>query len=252
MVAVVSGSGLGLFNSSTSTLGGAGANGNSQVGRGRDQVYVNSTTGNLIVQSVDETLSALGLDFAGVRTYNSQGLTDEDNGDQWRLGVHQRIYNLVGAVNSANSTITKVFGDGAEVVYTWNSTRSRYESNEGDGANDYLIWNGTGSAWTWTDGSSRSTEEYGLIEGVQRIRFSRDADGNTVTYNYSGSLLTRGVAATGPMILEEASHPMPAFRVAERDKKSALQGCQLATRGQWGGAVRTRPGHRGDSALERH
>ena len=188
MVAVVSGSGLGLFNSSASSLGGAGSNGNPVVGRGRDRVYVNSSTGNLIVQSVDETLAALGLDFAGVRTYNSQGLADEDNNDQWRLGVQQRVYKLTGTVNTAGSTITKVFGDGAEVLYTWNTTRSRYESGDGDGANDSLTWNGTNSRWTWTDGSARSQEEYGLIDGVQRIRLSRDADGNTVNYNYDDAV----------------------------------------------------------------
>src|SRR5215510_8037785 len=129
MVAVVSGSGLGLFNSSASSLGGDNA-GNAQAGRGRDRVYVNTTTGNLIVQSVDETLTGLGLDFAALRTYNSQGLTDEDNGDQWRLGVHMRLSAVTGGsgVNTAGSKLTKTFGDGAEVVYTYNTTRSRYES----------------------------------------------------------------------------------------------------------------------------
>jgi hypothetical protein len=183
MVAVVSGSGLGLFNNS-------GAAGNSNVGRGRDQVFVNTTTGNLVVQSVDDTLAAMGLDFAAIRTYNSQGLTDEDNGDQWRLGVHQKVVLTSGTVNQANSVVTKTFGDGSEVRYTWNSTRSRYESTDGDGANDFLSWNAGNSTWTWTDGSSRNTEEYGLVGTVQRIKFSRDADGNTVTYTYTGSLLT--------------------------------------------------------------
>jgi hypothetical protein len=51
MVAVVSGSGLGLFGSSVSALGGAGAAGNAGVGRGNDRVYVNTATGNLIVRS---------------------------------------------------------------------------------------------------------------------------------------------------------------------------------------------------------
>ncbi len=189
MVAVVSGSSLGLFNSSASSLGGDNA-ANPQVGRGRDRYYVNTTTGNLIIQGVDDTLSALGLDFAALRTYNSQGLTDEDNGDNWRLGVHMRLSAVTGGagVNTAGSQLTKTFGDGAEVVYTYNTTRARYESNDGDGANDYLTWNGT--VWTWTDGSARSTEEYALISGAQRIKFSRDTDLNTVTYNYTGSLLT--------------------------------------------------------------
>src|SRR4029434_4505483 len=91
-----------------------------------------------------------------------------------------------------NGTVTKVFGDGSEVVYAWNTTRSRYESNDGDGANDFLTWNSTNSTWTWTDGSSRASDEYGLVNGVQRIKFSRDAEStpNTVTYTYTGSLLT--------------------------------------------------------------
>ena len=189
MVAVVSGSGLGLFNSSASSLGGDN-NANSQVGRGRDRYVVNTTTGNLVIQSADEVLTAVGLDFAAVRTYNSQGTTDEDNADQWRLGVHMRLSAVTGGtgVNTANSRLTKTFGDGAEVVYTYNTTRSRYESTDGDGANDFLVWNG--SVWRWTDGSSRTVEEYALISGVQRIRFSRDSDNNSITYNYTGSLLT--------------------------------------------------------------
>ncbi len=190
MVAVVSGSGLGLFNSSTSTLGGGGANGNALVGRGRDRVYVNTTTGNLLVQSADDILAAVGLDFAALRTYNSQGFTDEDNNDQWRLGVHQRLSAVTGGtgVNTAGSKLTKTFGDGTEVVYTYNTTRTRYEANDGDGANDFIKV--TSGVYTWTDGSTRATEEYAVINSVQRIKFSRDADGNTVTYNYTGALLT--------------------------------------------------------------
>lgn len=84
MVAVISGSGLGLFGSSLPTLGGIGGS-STAAGRGNDRIYVNAATGNLIVQAADERLSTLGLDLSLVRTYNSQGL-----GDNWRLGVHQR------------------------------------------------------------------------------------------------------------------------------------------------------------------
>jgi large repetitive protein len=61
MVAAVSSSGLGLFGSSRNILGGAGTQGDPSVGRGTDRVYVNAATGNLIVQSQDERLSAQGL-----------------------------------------------------------------------------------------------------------------------------------------------------------------------------------------------
>src|SRR5687767_5789249 len=109
MVAVVSGSGLGLFNTSANILGGGGAQGNPSLARGPDRVFVNSATGNLIVQSVDERLAATGLDLSLVRTYNSQGHLDDDNGDNWRLGVHLRLQGLTGTINNAGSTITKIF-----------------------------------------------------------------------------------------------------------------------------------------------
>src|SRR5262245_3011914 len=126
MVAVVSGSGLGLFGSSVSALGAGGTFSDSAPGRGTDRAYVNSATGNLVIRSRDESLSALGLDVALVRTYNSQGLLDDDNGDNWRLGVHQRIYGLTQTLNTAGSTVRKVFGDGREVVYAYDTTQLAY------------------------------------------------------------------------------------------------------------------------------
>lgn len=185
MVAVVSGSGLGLFGSSISTLGGGS-------GRGTDRVYVNAATGNLVVQSQDEMLRAVGLDIALVRTYNSQGLLDDDNGDNWRLGVQQRLYNLTGDVNTAGSTITKVFGDGREVIYRYDTGLSRYVSSDGDGAHDTLQ-NAAGE-WTWTDGTGRNTETY---DADGRLTHSRDADGNVVSYGYTDSLLTQITDASG-------------------------------------------------------
>lgn len=192
MVAVVSGAGLGLFGSSLSALGGAGSAGTAGAGRGNDRMFVNTATGNLVVQSQDERLSALGLDLALIRTYNSQGLNDYDNGDNWRLGVNQRIVGLTGTVNTSGSTVTKVFGDGREVLYTYVDGTIGYRSTEGDGAHDTLKF--ASSQWTWTDGSSRATETYnssGLLTS------SQDADGNTITYSYTGNLLTHIEDASG-------------------------------------------------------
>ncbi len=179
MVAVVSGSGLGLFTSGS-------VSGNANTGRGGERVFVNTATGNLVVQGADESLTARGLDFVALRTYNSQGLLDDDNGDNWRLGADQRLSTLTGTVNTSGSTITKHFGDGARVVYTYNVARSRYESNEGGGAHDYLTY--SAGTWTWTDGSGRNIETY---DASLRIATSADTDGNTITYTFTGSVLTR-------------------------------------------------------------
>jgi YD repeat-containing protein len=194
MVAAVSGAGLGLFGSSVSALGGAGVGGNAGLGRGADRVFVNTATGNLVVQSQDEVLSALGLDLSLIRTYNSQGLLDDDNGDNWRFGVHQRVFGLTGTVNTAGSTVKKTFGDGREVLYTYDATRSAYVSTEGDGAHDTLTYNTGTTQWTWTDGSARNTEVY---NNAGQLLQSRDADLNTVTYTYTSGLLTQIVDQSG-------------------------------------------------------
>lgn len=195
MVAVVSGNNLGLFNSSLSSLGSGGAAGTTgQQSRSGERLYVNSVTGNLVVQSVDETVVATGLDLALVRTYNSQGLLNDDNGDNWRLGIHRRVYNLTGTVNTAGSTITKTFGDGADIVYTYNATLGYYVGTDGDGAHDTLAWSAGLSQWTWTDGSTRNTETYNAAGALQQ---SADSDGHVVTYTYTGNLLTRVLDASG-------------------------------------------------------
>jgi len=188
MVAVVSGTSLGLTTSSRNILGGGGQVADASVGRSGEQAFVNSATGNLVIQDRDETLTGLGIHASIVRTYNSQGLLDDDNGDNWRLGVHQRLHGLTGTVNTAGSTITKTFGDGAEVVYTYDTTLSRYVSTDGDGAHDSLSWNAGTSEWIWTDGSARNTETY---DAAGRLTSSHDADGNGLTYSYTGNRLTQ-------------------------------------------------------------
>src|SRR5260221_2857722 len=108
MVAVVSGSGIGLFNSSLSVLGGNGASGSAPNGRSGDRVYVNSATGNLVIQSQDETLSALGLDLGLLRTYNAQGKLDDDNADNWNICLYRIVYALSSTGNTAGSNVIKV------------------------------------------------------------------------------------------------------------------------------------------------
>src|SRR5437016_3592823 len=101
MVAVVTGNGLGLTNGSLKVLGSGGAVGSPTQGQSGEQVYLNAANGNLVIQDRDEVLAGVGPDVALVRTYNSQGLWDGDNGDNWRLGVYRQVYNLTGTVNTA-------------------------------------------------------------------------------------------------------------------------------------------------------
>ncbi|HEY4210838.1 MAG TPA: LysM peptidoglycan-binding domain-containing protein [Steroidobacteraceae bacterium] len=184
MVAVVNGSGLGLQGSPPPTRSNVGS---TNQGQDPEQIYVNSATGNLVIQDRDEALSTLGTDVSLLRTYNSQGLLDDPSANNWRLSVQERLLGSTGTVNTAGSTITKEFGDGAELVYTYNSTLGLYVSALGEGAHDTLAFNSSNSQWTWTDGTARNTETY---DSSGRLSSSSDVDGNVTTYAYTGSLLT--------------------------------------------------------------
>src|SRR5690348_2558466 len=127
MVSAVSGSGLGLLGTNV-------GRGSAALGQGRERFYVNSANGNLVIQSEDERLAAVGLDLSLIRTYNSQGLLEDDNGDNWRFGVQQRLSGLSGMLNAAGSSITKTLGDGRTAVYRYDVTRALYVSTEGEGA----------------------------------------------------------------------------------------------------------------------
>jgi YD repeat-containing protein len=190
MVAVVNGSGLGLYTS-------RGSNGSSGLGQTNERVYVNSTTGNLVVQHSDDYLSAIGIDINALRTYNSLGGWDGDNNDFWRIGFNQRLI-ITGTPGAVGSKVVKTFADGAEVTYTLSG--GVYMSSEGDGAIDALSFTGSGTSvvWTWTDGSSRSRETY---DYTGKILDSKDADGITLTYGYTGSLLT-SVTSVSPSIAD--------------------------------------------------
>ncbi len=185
MVAVVNGYGLGLFTS-------RGSNGSAGLGQTREQVFVNSTTGNLVIQSVDEFLTATGRDIGITRTYNSLGQIDGDNNDGWRIGIHRSL------VINAGVSIVKTFGDGAQVTYLYNSGTGQYVSTEGDGAHDKIV--ALSGQWVWTDGSEHNSETY---DAAGKILNVKDADGNTFSFAYgtgAQSTVIVQITTTSPAI----------------------------------------------------
>ena len=196
MVAAISGQGLGLYNTSATNLNGQGTDGTAAQGRTGEQIYVNTANGNLVLQDDDEMLSAEGLNVSIVRTYNSQGQFDNGLGENWRLGVDESLSGLTGTVNTAGSTITKTFGDGAQVTYNYDPTQGVYTSTAGGGADDTLSYDSSTQQWTWTDGASRTVEVY---NNAGLLLSSSDSSGNTVTYSYNGTLLTQILDASGQL-----------------------------------------------------
>ncbi|MCW7537066.1 polymorphic toxin type 43 domain-containing protein [Aquabacterium sp. A7-Y] len=190
MTAIVAGQGLGWINSSLGLLGAGGQLGLAGQGRSGERVYVNASTGNLVVQQQDEWLVGTGPDAALLRTYNSQGGSDADNGDNWRLGLSRRITGY----NATDNTVRRIAEDGSEALYHWDATRNAYVSKQGAGAFDTLSWNGT--AWTFTDGDTQVREVYEVTNTASRearLKSVTDLDGKSLTVGYNSAGLVNAV-----------------------------------------------------------
>jgi YD repeat-containing protein len=194
MVSVVTGSGLGLDQTSGFVLGSRGQLGGSAFGRYGEAVTVNAATGNLFISRTDEILLGLGTDAVVSRSYNSLAQGTDDNGDNWQLGRQRKVAGLTGTVGTAGSTVTRYDWDGSSTLFTWDASKSAYVSGKVGHQDDRLTF--SSNVWTWTDSGTRTSETYDHLNGG-RLTAVRDADGNATNYSYTGSLLTRISTASG-------------------------------------------------------
>jgi large repetitive protein len=185
MVAVYTGSGLGLFNTSLTQLGNAGGG---RIGQGASSQYVNLSTGNLVLQDLDESLLVRGFGTALLRTYNSRGSVAGQGQDGWVTGYERNLV-LSGTLNAAGSTMNLIVGDGQTVAFAWSGTANRYVATGGDGAHDTLTWDGASATWTLVEGSSQREEQFAnhadaVLKGrLQRIRDLRSDSGAPAQYD---------------------------------------------------------------------
>jgi YD repeat-containing protein len=194
MVSVVTGSGLGLDQTSGYVLGSRGQLGSSVFRRFGESATVNAATGNLFVSRTDEILLGLGVDATVSRGYNSLGLSTDENGDNWQLGGQRRVAGLTGTVNTVGSTVTRYDWDGSSVVFTWDAAKSAYVSGKTGHQDDRLTF--VSNVWTWVDSETRTSETYDHLN-AGRLTAVKDADGNATSYSYTGVLLTRITTSGG-------------------------------------------------------
>lgn len=178
MGAIITGQSLGLFNSSLAALGVQGAMGQASVGQGGERVYVNASTGNLVVQGQDARQSVVGADLSALRTYNSLGNVDDGFGgdDNWRLG-------FLSTLSIDGDTATRVTADGATQHFTRQGGGS-YVSSDGAGAHDTLRL--TGGVWVYQEGSSLTRSHY-ENGGQGRLLALLDQFDKGQRFYYSGS-----------------------------------------------------------------
>jgi YD repeat-containing protein len=191
MTAIISGNGLGLFNSSLNQLGGS-LGSHPGLGQGKTSQYVNVATGNVVMQGQDERLLSRGLLFEHTRTYNSLGVMtsmNEAGKDLWTFEFETAIRNLSGTVNTIGSTVDRVLGDGTRVRFEYDAQAGLYRSTAGDGAHDTLSYSASAAQWTWAEGSSLRQEVYNASKGqIVLVRDAKTGAENRFERNSSGRL----------------------------------------------------------------
>jgi len=196
MVAVISGNGLGLGNTSLTQLGQT-QGGQAALGQAPVNQYLNAATGNLILQNADEGLLFDGLSLNLLRTYNSLGQLNGNDG--WSYGFTRNVGGLTGTLNTAGSTITRTADDGSSVVYTYNATTGVYDSTDQSGAVDTLSYNATSTTWTWTDSADQQQETYNATG--QLTTLSNLGSGASYSFSYTNNQLSQITAGDGDTLL---------------------------------------------------
>lgn len=206
MTAVVVGADLGLGNSSLNTLG--LSQGSAAQGQAGEKVFVNLGTGNLVLQQQDEMLFGPGTPMATLRTYNSLGVMDGDNNDNWRIGFYRQLGSLTGTLGTAGSSIIRSAADGASERYVWDAAKARYVCTDGAGVYRSLSCQADGS-WLWQDGQG-ATESYQSQGGsALLLRSQLDGDGNLLRYEYAANGLLQKVISDSGESTELVYDSMP-------------------------------------------
>ncbi|MEM9101106.1 MAG: polymorphic toxin-type HINT domain-containing protein [Pseudomonadota bacterium] len=170
---IISGSGLGLFDRNMM-----------QTMNGDEHILVNAATGNLIHQYSDALILGKGFDNHLFRTYNSQGIINDDNHDRFRFNINRRVFNLIGDIATENSSIQRVEGDGHVATFIWHAERNLYLSTEGADAHDILQYDDNTHQWIYTEGSTRQQDIYDWRDLNGRLIQERDVEGNRLNFLY--------------------------------------------------------------------
>lgn len=202
MVAIFAGNGAGFERSSIAQLGASGLLGAGSHGRSGENASVNIANGNLILNRRDEFLVGRGPDASYGRFYNSLGALDH-NGDNWRGSNNRQIIDIIGTLNAANSSVTRVSADGSEIVYAWDAGKSAYVTTEGAGVHDSITYDNASDTFTWTDGDTDIIEVY---DGAQNYRIvsQTDREGYSLSFSYDANGRLSNVKTSGTGLSAES------------------------------------------------
>jgi YD repeat-containing protein len=121
---VIAGNDFGLLDSSLAILKRGDQTNQNKVG-GQQDLYINASNGNLILQQEDVYLPSLGEDFKLVRTYNSQAKLHGESNWSLSTGVNLSFRGPLIIVEK---------GDGSEFDYRFDSELDLWVTTDGSGA----------------------------------------------------------------------------------------------------------------------
>lgn len=173
MATIIGGNGTGILDSSLYQL-----NRNDTTGAGTaghdEQVYINVTNGNLVLDHLDQFLPSEANNFLTVRTYNSRGQFGTPDGEGWDASELSQLSVITPG------QIVVLNGDGSQFTFNFDAGSGVYRSTDGAGAYETISFNAR-------------TGQYSLVQSNQtvltydftgRLLQSKDTNGNTVTYSY--------------------------------------------------------------------
>lgn len=121
---IIAGNDFGLLDSSLAILKRGDQTNQNKVG-GQQDLYINASNGNLVVQQEDVYLPSLGEDFKLVRTYNSQAKLHGESNWSLSTGVNLSFRGPLIIVEK---------GDGSEFDYKFDSELDLWVTTDGSGA----------------------------------------------------------------------------------------------------------------------
>jgi YD repeat-containing protein len=193
MVAIVSGSTLGINNSSLARLGQQGIYGSASQGSANEGAYVDVANGNLILQDLDNQLAGIGGGISTLRTYNSEGALS------WRIGAGSQSLSPVVDGQTYPAVILVNNADGSQRAFNNVGGASYAAADLNGGVADTLVQQADGT-YVLTDGSTGAKQIY-AGSGSYHLLASIDANGNTTTYTYgSNGLLASVTDANGETV----------------------------------------------------
>ena len=173
MANIIGGNGTGILDSSLYLLNRNDTTGAGNAGDG-EQIYVNVSSGNLVLSHLDEFLPSETNDFLTTRTYNSQGQFNSPNGEGWTSSEFSRL----SVITPGRIVVTNA--DGSQFTFNFDPSRGVYRSVDGAGAYETISFNARSGTYSLT----QSNQTVLTYDFSGRLLESKDTNGNTITYSY--------------------------------------------------------------------